>query len=178
MPIVSIVLDASTAILLAKIGLLGEVAESAECVMPETARREATAKEGEDTIVIRKMGKENRMTVRPSGRRADALAADFRLGAGEAETLALAAEVRGIAAVDDGPAIRAAKALGIPFAATIHFLVRAREAGTLSAPLALELLDKLARYGRYDRRILADAASRLRGGAPPHAEELRERSRR
>jgi predicted nucleic acid-binding protein len=170
MPIAPIVLDASTAILLAKIGLLQGVAGSTDCLMSETAWREATVKAGEDAILIRRMVEEGQMKVMPPAHRAAELAAVFRLGAGETETLALAAEMRGIAAVDDGPAIRAAKALGIPFATAIHFLVRAREAGTLSAPLALELLDKLARYGRYDRRILADAASRLRGGAPPHAE--------
>jgi predicted nucleic acid-binding protein len=98
------------------------------------------------------------------------LAKDFRLHEGEAETIALAREKGAIAGTDDGPAIRCLKVLGLPFTSAIALLVAMAEAGSIARDLALELLTKLERFGRYDPRILEDVARRIRaageGGRP------------
>jgi len=87
MTVRALVLDASTAILLAKIGLLREVVAEGEVWMPEAAFREATAKELDDARLIRRLAEEGllrRATLR-AGR--GGIAKDFRLDSGEAQTI-------------------------------------------------------------------------------------------
>lgn len=74
----------------------------------------------------------------------------------------LAREKQAICGTDDGPAIRCLKVLGLPFTSAIAILVAIAEAGGMSTELALELLSKLERFGRYDPRILENAAHRIR----------------
>ena len=87
---------------------------------------------------------------------------DFRLDLGETETILLAKELGAICGTDDGPAIRACKVMGIPFTSTIALLPLLAERGWVKRDLALELLTKLERFGRYDGRILEEAARRIR----------------
>lgn len=164
MPGRPLVLDASTAILLAKIDLLRVVALAGEVWMAESAFREATVKEAAaDAQLIRRLAEEGLLKRAASGR-ADlaAFRKDFRLDEGETETIALAKEKGAIAGTDDGPAIRCLKVMGLPFTSAIAILIAMAEAGSLAQELALELLTKLERFGRYDPRILEDAAHRIR----------------
>jgi predicted nucleic acid-binding protein len=157
-----LVLDASTAILLAKIGLLRDVAGATEVSMGDTAFREATAKDVDDARLIRKLVDEQMVRV-VSGRAAEGeLVRDFRLGPGEAETIALARETGAIAGTDDGPAIRCLKVLGLPFTSAPALLVALVEIGAVAPELGLESLAKLERFGRYAPRILEDAARHIR----------------
>lgn len=159
----SLVLDASTAILLAKIGVLRDIAGKADVWMGDTAFQEATAKDVDDARVIRKLADEGSLhrTSAKSGRAG--IADDFRLGPGEAETIALAQEKGAVAGTDDGPAIRCLKVLGQPYTSAVALLVALVETGDLTQELGLELLAKLERFGRYSPRILEDAAGRNRG---------------
>lgn len=162
MPGRALVLDASTAILLAKIGLLRELTWEGELWMAEVAFQEATAKDVDDARLIRKLAEEGLIKrASPKGGKGD-LEKDFRLGVGEAETIALAREKGAIAATDDGPAIRCLKVLGLPFTSAIALLVAMAQAGSVAPDLARELLSKLERFGRYDPRILEDVARRIR----------------
>lgn len=68
----------------------------------------------------------------------------------------------GVAGTDDGPAIKCLKVLGIPFTTAVNLLVVMTEAGEVTTELALELLSRLERFGRYHLRILEDAARRIR----------------
>ena len=92
------------------------------------------------------------------------LQADFRIEAGEAQALWLGKRLGCPLAVDDGPAIKACKVLGVQFVTAIHFLINLRARGKLELPLALAKLDGLATYGRYSRKIIEDATQRLKGG--------------
>jgi predicted nucleic acid-binding protein len=158
----ALVLDASTAILLAKIGLLRELAGFGDLWMSEIAFREATIKDVDDARLIRMLAEE-KLIRRDSAKAGKAdLEKDFRLDEGEAETIALARKMGAIAGTDDGPAIRCLKVLGLPFTSAIALLGAMAEAGTVAPDLALELLAKLERFGRYDPRILEDVARRLR----------------
>ena len=159
-----LVLDASTAILLAKIDLLREVVNAGEVWMAESACREATIKEAApDAQHIRRLADEKlfRRGAAPVAGLAG-LRKDFRLDEGESESIALAREKGAICGTDDGPAIRCLKVLGIPFTSAIAILIAMAETGILKQELALELLSKLERYGRYDPRILEDVARRIR----------------
>ncbi|HXX93536.1 MAG TPA: hypothetical protein VEN81_07875 [Planctomycetota bacterium] len=158
-----IVLDASTAILLAKIDLLRSVVSEGEAWMAESAFRESTAKpEADDARMIRKLVDEG-LIRRASGRGEGArIQKDFRLDAGESDSIALAREKAAVCATDDGPAIRCLKVLGLPFTTAIALLVAMAERGHVTGELALELTSKLERFGRYDPRILEDAGRRIR----------------
>jgi predicted nucleic acid-binding protein len=158
----ALALDASTAILLAKIGLLRELVGKGDVWMAEVAFREATAKDVDDARVIRKLAEEGLLRrTSPKGGR-EKYKKDFRLDEGEAETIALAQEMAAIAGTDDGPAIRCLKVLGLPSTSAIALLLALAEAGSVAPELAIDLMSELERIGRYDPRILEDVARRIR----------------
>jgi predicted nucleic acid-binding protein len=157
-----LVLDASTAILLAKIDLLREVTSRGAVIMAGTAVGEALARDSPDARMIRSLLDDNsiRRVAAPAG--ADALMKDFRIDRGEAETIAVARETDATCATDDGPAIRCCRALGISFTSAIGLLAAMAEAAVVEPMRALELLAMLQRFGRYDARILEDVGRRIR----------------
>jgi predicted nucleic acid-binding protein len=173
MPGRGLVLDASTAILLAKVDLLREVISRGAVAMARTAVDEALARDSDDARMIRSLLDDKCIgrVAAPAG--ADALMRDFRIDRGEAETIAVARETGATCATDDGPAIRCCRALGISFTSAIGLLAAMAEADVVEHTLALELLAKLQRFGRYDARILEDVSRRIRvassskkGGSP------------
>lgn len=166
MPVRALVLDASTAILLAKIGLLRELAGDGGLWMADVAFREAKVKDVDDARVIRKLVEEGLIQRAVARGGTGDLEKQFRLDAGEAETIALAREMGATAGTDDGPAIRCLKVLGLPFTSAVALLAAMTEAGMVAPDLAIELLTKLERFGRYDPRILEDVARRIRAAGP------------
>lgn len=155
-------LDASTAILLAKIDLLRRVVSRGDTWMAESAFREATVRDTEDARMIRRLEGEGLIRRAPAKARAGRIRKDFHLDAGESESIALAREKGAICGTDDGPAIRCCKVVGLPFTSAIALLVAMAEGGAVAGELALELLAKLEGFGRYAPRILEDAARRVR----------------
>ena len=150
-----IVLDASTAILLAKSELLDAFVEAVRqpVVMPKEVERECYGRPGTlDAHLIARAITEKRIAVRVvrQQKQYQKLRSDFPLGRGEAEavTLALASE-GALVATDDRQAINACKLLKIPFITALTVLVRMREKGLLSTEEANSKLEMLARYGRY-----------------------------
>jgi predicted nucleic acid-binding protein len=157
-----LVLDASTAILLAKVGLLRQVVVKGDVWIGPTAAAEAVAKKSDDAVAIARLLEEGYIRKTSLEKRSRELMREFRLGPGEAEAVVLAREKNALCATDDGPAIRCCKVLGIPFTTAIGFLIALAESGELEVELALELLAKLERFGRYHARILEDASRRIR----------------
>jgi hypothetical protein len=141
----SLVLDASTAILLAKIGVLRDVTGKTDVWMGDAAFQEATAKDVDDARVIRKLADEGSLhqTSAKSGRAG--IADDFRLGPGEAETIALAQEKGAVAGTDDGPAIRCLKVLGQPYTSAVALLVALVETAEVTPDLGAVYFDPLTR---------------------------------
>ncbi len=90
------------------------------------------------------------------------LQADFSLGKGEAEALALAMKEKAQwLGIDDKNGINASKLLGIPFTTAVGILVRSREKGLLDPSEALAKLTALAEYGRYKNSIIEDARRKM-----------------
>lgn len=88
--------------------------------------------------------------------------ADFSLGKGEAEALALAVSGKArLFATDDKKAIQAAKLLRIPFTTAVGILVRLSEKGLLARKDAQLKLEALRKHGCYRKDIIEDARSRL-----------------
>ncbi|MFQ5790529.1 MAG: hypothetical protein ACE5JI_08655 [Acidobacteriota bacterium] len=157
-----LVLDASTAILLAKVGLLRQVVTKGRVWMGETAAAEALAKQSADALAIAALLEEGHIGQMALAEDARELMREFRLASDEAEAIVLARKKEALCATDDGPANQCCKVLGIPFTTAIGFLVALSESGELEIELAMELLAKLERFGRYHARILEDAARRIR----------------
>jgi predicted nucleic acid-binding protein len=159
---VRLVLDASTAILLAKVGILRRVVEKTTVGIGRIAATEALRKQSDDAVAIAILIEEGKLRQLSETEGVNALSRDFRLHAGEAEAIALARRSDAVCGTDDARAIRCCKALGIRFTTAIGLLVAMTEAGELDTGRAFEVLLQLERFGRYKPRILEDAASRIR----------------
>ena len=162
-----IVFDASTLILIAKADLLDLFlanAGVAVAIPAEVARECCGSKKALDAVVIQKALDESRIkTIVVKNRRLVAkLQADFSLGKGEAEAIALAVNEKAqLLGIDDKNGINACKLLGLAFTTAVGILVRSREKGLLEGPEALEKLARLAKNGRYKDSIIEDATLKL-----------------
>jgi predicted nucleic acid-binding protein len=165
--VIMIAFDASTLILIAKAELLDLFLAHVKVpvAIPSEVQRECCgSKKGLDAIMIQRALHESRIVaLAVRNRRLVAkLQADFTLGKGEAEAIALAlkenAELLGI---DDKNGINACKLLGVAFTTAVGILIRSREKGLLEDSDALVKLALLARHGRYKNSIVEDARLKL-----------------
>ncbi len=165
-----VVFDASTLILIAKAELLDPLLDSIslEVAIPEEVKRECCeTKKTLDALMIQKAIVKSRVrVVAIKNRKLIAkLQADFSLGKGEAEAIALAlmrkAELLGI---DDKNGINACKLLGIAFTTAVGILVRVGEKRLIERSDALVKLRTLAQYGRYKKSIIENARLKLEAG--------------
>lgn len=161
-----IILDASTAILLAKAELLDIFVggHGEPVIMPREVREECRGRDSIDARLIQRAIEDKLISVEAVKRRSavEQLVDDFGLGRGEAAAIALATASRSaLVATDDKRAINACKVLKLPFATAISILTRLYEKGLLSRREALEKLEILASYGRYKKDIITAARTDL-----------------
>ena len=162
-----IVFDASTLILIAKVELLDLFLASVSLpvAIPAEVEKECCgSKKALDAVIIQKALDELRIkSVVVKNRRLVAkLQADFSLGRGESEAIALAlSEKAKVVGIDDKNGINACKLLGVAFTTAVGILIRSREKGLLEETDALEKLSSLAKHGRYKDSIIEDARGRL-----------------
>ena len=164
-----IVLDASTAILLAKAELLDQCVEAVKqpVVTPKEVEQECYGRpEALDAHLIAQAIAEKRIKIQVVRQRKqyEKLRRDFTLGRGEAAAIVLALDSQdAVVATDDRQAINACKLLRLPFTTALAVLLRMREKGLLSAEAAAIKLEALARYGRYQERAIEAARRELEG---------------
>jgi predicted nucleic acid-binding protein len=162
-----VVFDASTLILIAKAGILDQFLANigVRVAIPGEVERECCgSKKALDAVIIQRALDESRIkTVAVKNRRlVGKLQADFSLGRGEAEAIALALNEKAqIVGIDDKNGINACKLLGVPFTTALGILIRSRERGLLEEPEALEKLASLAKHGRYKNSIIEGARLKL-----------------
>ena len=162
-----IVFDASTLILLAKVDLLQMVAQKTGIHIPRIVRDEALAKpEIYDAQLIARMIKEGAIQVSEGGSTVGikTIRKQFRLAEGESAALWMAKEKHCALGIDDGPGLRAAKILGVPFVTALNILVGLSEQGHLDKPSAMTKLDSLAMWGRYGAQLISDARLKIEKG--------------
>lgn len=165
--VIMIVFDAATLILITKAELLDPFlgGSKLEVAIPGEVERECCAsKRALDALIIQKALDESRIkVVAVKNRRLVAkLQADFSLGKGEAESVALALmEKAQLLGIDDKNGINACKLLGIAFTTAVGVLIRSWEKGLLESSVALAKLAMLAKYGRYKNSIIEDARLKL-----------------
>lgn len=161
------VFDSSTLILIAKIELLDLFLSEIgmEVAIPRAVEEECCGgKKTLDALMIQKAVDESRITVRSVKNRKLVLklGADFSMGRGESEAIALALQEKArLVGIDDKRGINACKLTGVPFTTAIAILLRSREKGLIAKDDTLARLASLARYGRYKGSILEDAKRRL-----------------
>jgi hypothetical protein len=63
--------------------------------------------------------------------------------------------------IDDGPGIRAAKILEVPFVTALQILVELSVQKRLDTPAALAKLDSLLSWGRYGPQLASDARAKI-----------------
>ncbi len=63
----------------------------------------------------------------------------------------------------DFRAIKACKALDIPFVTAIHCLLSLHKNKVIETKIAIEKLKKLEQYGRYKAAIIKDAENKING---------------
>ena len=115
-----------------------------------------TAQKALDALMIQKALNESRIEVIAirNRRLVAKLQADFSLGGGEAEPIALALNEKAqLLGIDDKNGINACKLLGIAFTTAVGIFIRSREKGLLEGPDALAKLRLLAKRGRYKNSI-------------------------
>ena len=161
------IFDSSTLILIAKIELLDLFLSEIgmEVAIPRAVEEECCGgKKTLDAFMIQKAVDESRITVRSVKNRklVAKLAADFNMGRGESEAIALALQEKArLVGVDDKRGMDACKLTGVPFTTAIAILLRSRQKGLIDKDDALARLASLARHGRYRSSILEDAKRRL-----------------
>jgi predicted nucleic acid-binding protein len=157
----------STLILIAKAELLDLFLAhvNVPVAIPSEVEKECCAsKKALDAIIIQRALDESRievLTVR-NRRLVAKLQADFNLGKGEAEAVALALNEKAqLVGIDDKNGIDACRVLGIGFMTAVGILIRSRDKGLMERPDAIAKLALLAKHGRYKHSIIEDARLKL-----------------
>ncbi len=163
-----ILFDASTLILLAKVGLLRDLTDQVEIGTPPQIKEECVRGETTDARLIKQLTEEDKIHIlevdEEETREAERLKEDFSIGE-EAYGLQLARDRGCLFATDDKAAIKTCKVFGVEFTTAIDFLIRGYERGELDRELAMEKLNKLEKYGRYSSSIIEYAKGKLGGEA-------------
>lgn len=159
--------DASTLILLAKIGLLERFLgtwHGRAVVTPMVAKEAWGRKPSPEAAELARLAESGVLGLQPikDVRSCHRLQTDFSLGPGEAEAIWAATHTsEAIVATDDRLAIRACRTLGLPWMSALAFVIRMYERGALTRELAEGFLRALGLHGRYHRQVMEDALGRL-----------------
>jgi predicted nucleic acid-binding protein len=162
-----LVFDSSTLILTAKIELLDLFLSNLnmEVAIPRAVAEECcSGRKTLDELIIERAIDESRLTVKSVRNRklVGNFEADFTMGRGESEVIALALQEKALlVGIDDKRGINACKLTRIPFTTAVDILVRSRQKGLIDQSGALYRLSALARYGRYRNSTLEYAKRRL-----------------
>ena len=166
----SIFFDASTLILLAKVGLLERffAAWKGNVLVTPMVATEAWGQKASPEVAElsrRASAGDLRVQAVDDQRSCQALREDFSLGPGEAETIwAASRQSNAVVATDDRLAIRACRTLGVPWTSALSIVILMHERQLLTRDLAQGFLKALSVHGRYHREVMADAEKRLGKG--------------
>ena len=164
-----LVFDSSTLILLAKVEILDIFLEKypESIIIPEKVFEECCSRTDKfDALLIKKRVEENKIQIVKINNRmaVTKFISEFNIGAGEAEAIALVIEQdANILALDDRLGINACKLLKLNFTTAIAIVIRLYEKGVLTKEKAMQVIDKLAYYGRYKNEIIVDAKKIIMG---------------
>lgn len=154
-----VVIDSSSLILLAKLNLLDILIENTKhkFVISKLVYEECLAKkESFDSIIIEERVKRRLITIRhiSSKELHNKITKDFNLGKGEAEAIALCAELKLGIITDDKKAINACRILKIRFTTVARLIVQLYKRNLLTKIQASSMIKELQKIGRYSEDII------------------------
>jgi predicted nucleic acid-binding protein len=143
-----IVADASSLILLAKVGALEMVALRLRCLTSVQAFNEATVRRDfVDAVHILDLAKRGRIHVRKVGSgHARTFSAEWGLGLGESAALLLAIRFRECFVTDDLKAMQTARALGVPVSTSPLLIAAGVKSGWWVKKVGLAKLETLKEF--------------------------------
>lgn len=150
-----IVSNASTLILLAKIGIMHKfIDEFGIITIPSEVQKEIIAGDTFDSKILEKEIKDNHIIVKTIRSSTENVLKEFKMHEGEAEAFVLYNECGAKAILtDDGELIKLCKLFEIPFINALAIITRMFEKGILTHIETCEYLQKLNAYGRYSKKI-------------------------
>jgi predicted nucleic acid-binding protein len=150
-----IVSNASTFILLAKVGLIRKFLDGYEKItIPREVEKEIIEGNRFDSIISKREIEENRIVVKEIRSNSTKVMKEFKIHKGEASAFILYKECNAkVILTDDGELIKLCRLFEIPFINALSIVVRMFEKGSLKQIEACEYLVKLNDYGRYSKEI-------------------------
>ncbi|HLC72753.1 MAG TPA: hypothetical protein VJH37_04165 [Candidatus Nanoarchaeia archaeon] len=169
-----IVADASSLILLEKIGLLETlVKQNMTWVIPEEVQIEAIEKgkikKYPDAFKLEEKVKKNQIRVKKVEEKiqVNTIMESFKIERGEAEAIILFQQEKAdLLATDDRFAINTCNALNIPTSGSVAFVTQSFEKGLISKSKGVQMLETLANEGRYKSDIIFKAMHKIQGEQP------------
>jgi len=154
-----IVIDSSSLILLAKIGILDIVIKSIKqkLTVPEQVYSECTSKKTLfDAQIIEKRFEERSIARKDIQNRElyNKVLKDFNLGRGEAEAICLCIEFKAGIITDDKKAINACKILKIKIATAPKLLIQLYKKNFITKVEADLAVEQIQKFGRYSDEII------------------------
>ncbi len=150
-----LVSNASTLILLAKVGILRKfLDEFGEIIIPNEVENEITAGNRFDSKILKKEIEDKHIIVKSIKSNTSKILKEFKMHKGEAEAYVLYKECDAKAILtDDGELIKLCKLFEIPFINALAIITRMFEKGIITRTEACEYLQKLNDYGRYSKEV-------------------------
>ncbi len=166
-----VIADASSLILLEKIALLDTLLEhSMKFIIPKEVHKEAVDKgkmrKYPDAFNLEEKIQNGKITVKDveDKGRVKSLMASFKIETGEAEAISLFQQERAdLLATDDRLAINACRALSIPTSGSAAFITHSFEQGFINKGQGVQMLEILAKAGRYKSDIIFKALHKIQG---------------
>lgn len=154
----TIICDASSLILLAKVNLLSAFVERNEAIVPEVVYKEVVRGEDKgrkDSLVTKKLVAEKKITIKaPDKKTKEKIKELFNLQQGELEVITLGVKEKSVILTDDKKCINAAKALELEFITSLDVITALCKKGGISKKNALECISRLNEYGWYSKNLI------------------------
>ena len=154
----TIVVDASSLILLAKINLLGKLLEKNQLIIPEKVYIEVMKGKEKamlDALLVEKLVDEDKIKIQKVNQELyQKIWKLFGLWAGEAEVLALALNDNLPIITDDKKCLNATKAADINYITTLDVVIALFQKKYINKEKAKKSLDMLEEYGWYKKDII------------------------
>ena len=164
-----VISDASSLILLNKIGLINELTKLMLIKIPEEIKKEAVdkGKEGgyKDAFEIEDLINKNIIEVKKvkNYENVNKLMKDYNIGRGESEAIQLFKEMKAnLLATDDRDAINTCNLLGIPASGSLSFVINCFSKKIISKKEGEEMINKLSIFGRYSSDIINKALNDIK----------------
>lgn len=158
MKCMTIIIDASSLILLAKTGLLEKLLDKNKLIIPEKVYIEVMKGKEKamlDAFLVEKLVNENKIDIQKVDKKVyENILKLFGLWAGEAEVLALALKDKLPIITDDKKCLNAAKAANIQHITTLDIVISLFQKKYIDKEKAKKSMEILEEYGWYKKDII------------------------